>query len=192
MPKDNIERAIAKGTGADSDADAFEAVLYEGYGPGGVAILVEALTDNRNRTGSEVRHAFTKSRRQPGRAGLGGVDLREEGRDRGGRRRATPRTTCSPAIDAGAEDVALDERRLGDRDRPDGARRPCGRRSRTPAWRSSRPSSSSGRPPARPVEEDRVGTLMRLIDALEDHDDVQGVHANFDVDAEVLERVAAA
>jgi YebC/PmpR family DNA-binding regulatory protein len=59
MPKDNIERAIAKGTGADSDADAYEAVVYEGYGPGGVAILVEALTDNRNRTGSEVRHAFT-------------------------------------------------------------------------------------------------------------------------------------
>ena len=85
MPKDNIERAIAKGTGADSEADAFEAVVYEGYGPGGVAILVEALTDNRNRTGSEVRHVFTKSRRQPRRAGLGGLDLREEGRDRGGR-----------------------------------------------------------------------------------------------------------
>src|SRR6476659_1771266 len=53
MPKDNIERAIAKGTGADKDADAFEAVVYEGYGPGGVAVLVEALTDNRNRTGAE-------------------------------------------------------------------------------------------------------------------------------------------
>ena len=94
MPKDNIERAIAKGTGADSDADAFEAVLYEGYGPGGVAILVEALTDNRNRTGSEVRHAFTKHGGNLGEPGLGGLDLREEGRDRGGRRRATPRTTC--------------------------------------------------------------------------------------------------
>src|SRR5918997_1927512 len=61
MPKDNIERAIAKGTGADSDADAIETVVYEGYGPGGVAIMVEALTDNRNRTGSEVRHLFTKA-----------------------------------------------------------------------------------------------------------------------------------
>src|SRR3954452_15626326 len=61
MPKDNIERAIAKGTGADSDADAIEEVVYEGYGPGGVAILVDALTDNRNRTGSEVRHAFTSA-----------------------------------------------------------------------------------------------------------------------------------
>src|SRR4030081_969045 len=61
MPKDNIERAIAKGTGEGADADALEAVLYEGYGPGGVALLVEALTDNRNRTGADVRHAFTKN-----------------------------------------------------------------------------------------------------------------------------------
>ena len=60
MPKDNIERAIAKGTGADADADAIETVVYEGYGPGGIAILVEATTDNRNRTGSEVRHTFSK------------------------------------------------------------------------------------------------------------------------------------
>src|SRR3712207_4839205 len=60
MPKDNIERAIAKGTGEGADVDALETVLYEGYGPGGVALLVEALTDNRNRTGSEVRHLFSK------------------------------------------------------------------------------------------------------------------------------------
>src|SRR3954468_13508859 len=58
MPKDNIERAIAKGTGADKDAESFETIMYEGYGPGGVALLVEATTDNRNRTGSDVRHLF--------------------------------------------------------------------------------------------------------------------------------------
>ena len=61
MPKDNIERAIAKGTGEGGEADAIESVLYEGYGPGGVAVLVEALTDNRNRTGADVRHAFSKN-----------------------------------------------------------------------------------------------------------------------------------
>src|ERR1700743_2526010 len=60
MPKDNIERAIAKGTGEDKDAEAFESIVYEGYGPGGVAMLIEALTDNRNRTGSDIRHAFNK------------------------------------------------------------------------------------------------------------------------------------
>src|ERR671932_390638 len=69
MPKQNIERAIAKGTGADTDADAIETVVYEGYGPGGVAILVEALTDNRNRTGSEVRHIFSRSGGSPGQPG---------------------------------------------------------------------------------------------------------------------------
>src|SRR5947199_10378103 len=61
MPKDNIERAIARGSGAESDAQAFETVIYEGYGPSGVAVIVEALTDNRNRTASEVRHAFDKN-----------------------------------------------------------------------------------------------------------------------------------
>ena len=61
MPKDNIERAIAKGAGGGADADGIESVLYEGYGPGGVALLVEALTENRNRTGAEVRHIFSKN-----------------------------------------------------------------------------------------------------------------------------------
>src|SRR5580700_5363718 len=61
MPKDNIERAIAKGTGAGADADAIETVIYEGYGPGGVALLIEAYTDNRNRTGADVRHLLTKN-----------------------------------------------------------------------------------------------------------------------------------
>src|SRR5215216_7238322 len=61
MPKDNIERAIARGSGADTDAQAFETVIYEGYGPGGIAVMVEALTDNRNRTAAEVRHIFAKN-----------------------------------------------------------------------------------------------------------------------------------
>ena len=61
MPKDNIERAIAKGTGAGADADAIETVLYEGYGPGGIALLIEAYTENRNRTGAEVRHLLSKT-----------------------------------------------------------------------------------------------------------------------------------
>ena len=94
MPKDNIERAVAKGTGADAMPTPIENVLYEGYGPGGVAILVEAPTDNRNRTGSEVRAHVHQARRQPGRAGLGRLDLREEGRAGRGRGAATRRTTC--------------------------------------------------------------------------------------------------
>src|SRR5436309_12138992 len=108
MPKDNIERAIAKGTGAGADAEAIESVLYEGYGPGGVAILVEALTDNRNRTGSEVRHLFTKSGGnlgEPGsvawvfeKKGIVVVDASRYSDDE-----------LLPAIEAGAEDVGIDE-----------------------------------------------------------------------------------
>src|SRR4051794_7332187 len=107
MPKDNIERAIAKGTGADADADAFESVLYEGYGPGGVAILVEALTDNRNRTGSEVRHMFTKHGGNLGEPGSVAWTFEKKGEI------VVDGTRYSEddllvAIDAGAEDVALD------------------------------------------------------------------------------------
>ena len=93
MPKDNIERAIAKGTGADSDADAYEAVVYEGYGPGGVAILVDALTDNRNRTGSEVATC------SPSTAATSASRARSRGPSRRRARSswtagATRRTTC--------------------------------------------------------------------------------------------------
>src|SRR6058998_3367685 len=108
MPKDNIERAIAKGTGSGADADAIESVLYEGYGPAGVAILVEALTDNRNRTGSDVRHLFTKSGGnlgEPGsvawvfeKKGVIVVDASRYSED-----------DLMPAIEAGAEDVGIDE-----------------------------------------------------------------------------------
>src|ERR687884_1978257 len=108
MPKDNIERAIAKGTGADSDAEAFETVIYEGYGPGGVAVLVEALTDNRNRTGSEVRHLFSKHNGnlgEPGsvaylfdKRGVIVVDAERYSED-----------DLIAAIDAGAEDIAIDD-----------------------------------------------------------------------------------
>ena len=107
MPKDNIERAIAKGTGADSDADAFEAVLYEGYGPGGVAILVEALTDNRNRTGSEVRHTFTKHGGNLGEPGSVAWTFEKKGELVVDGSRYSEDDLLA-AIDAGAEDVALD------------------------------------------------------------------------------------
>src|SRR5215831_11883182 len=108
MPKDNIERAIAKGTGEGADTDSYEAVMYEGYGPGGVAMLVEALTDNRNRTGSEVRHTFSKaggSLGEPGsvaylfdKKGVVVVDGERYSED-----------DLMPAVDAGAEDIVQED-----------------------------------------------------------------------------------
>ena len=107
MPKDNIERAIAKGTGADQDAAAFEAVVYEGYGPGGVAVLVEALTDNRNRTGSEVRHTFTRSGGNLGEPGSVAWIFEKKGELVVDASRYSEDELIG-AIDAGAEDVSLD------------------------------------------------------------------------------------
>src|SRR4051794_15962359 len=108
MPKDNIERAIAKGTGAGTDADAFESVMYEGYGPGGVALLVEALTDNRNRTGSEVRHMFSKSGGNLGEPGSVAWQFEKKGILVVDSERYSE-DDLMPAIEAGAEGIAHDE-----------------------------------------------------------------------------------
>ncbi|HLM10230.1 MAG TPA: YebC/PmpR family DNA-binding transcriptional regulator [Thermoleophilaceae bacterium] len=190
MPKDNIERAIAKGTGADSDADAYEAVVYEGYGPGGVAILVEALTDNRNRTGSEVRHVFSKHGGNLGEPGSVAWTFEKKGEIVVDGSRYSEDELLA-AIDAGAEDVALDG------DVWEVVTAPADVHAVREALAAEGVEIQSAelvqRPTTRtPVEEDRVASLMRLIEALGDQDDVQAVHANFDVDAEVLERVVAA
>ena len=190
MPKDNIERAIAKGTGADSDAEAYESVVYEGYGPGGVAILVEALTDNRNRTGAEVRHLFTKSGGSLGEPGSVAWTFEKKGElvvDAG----RYSEDDLLPAIDAGAEDLSMDSDVWEIVTAP--TELAAVRAALEQAGVELQSAELVQRPTTRtPVEEARVGALMRLIEELEDHDDVQAVHANFDVDADVLERVAAA
>ena len=188
MPKDNIERAIAKGTGEGADADALETVVYEGYGPGGVALLVEAVTDNRNRTGSEVRHVFSKhggNLGDPGsvaylfdRKGLVVVDAERYSED-----------DLMAAIDAGAEDIALDADVYEVVSDPSDLT--AVREALAAAGVEIEAAEVAMQPKSRvPLEEDAAAKLMRLIDALEDQDDVDAVHANFDVDAEVLERVA--
>jgi YebC/PmpR family DNA-binding regulatory protein len=188
MPKDNIERAIAKGTGEGGEADAIESVLYEGYGPGGVALLVEAFTDNRNRTGAEVRHAFSKNGGSLGEPGSVAYLFDKKGTIVLDATRYSEDDLMA-AVEAGAEDIAVD----GDvfevvsepaeftavRDALEAAGVELER-----AEMAYRPSSLV------PIGESQVGTLMRLIDALEESDDVDAVHANFDAPADVLERVA--
>ena len=190
MPKDTIERAIAKGTGADSDTDAIEEVVYEGYGPGGVAILVEALTDNRNRTGSEVRHAFSSNGGNLGEPGSVAWTFEKKGSIVADGSRYEE-DDLLVAIDAGAEDVSLDGDVWEVVTAPTDLH--AVRRALEEGGVELESSELVMRPTTRtPVEEGRVAGLLRLIEALEDHDDVQAVHANFDVDADVLERVAAA
>jgi YebC/PmpR family DNA-binding regulatory protein len=188
MPKDNIERAIAKGTGEGADADALEAVMYEGYGPGGVAILVEALTDNRNRTGSEIRHAFNKhggNLGEPGsvaylfdKKGVVVVDGERYSED-----------DLMPAVDAGAEDIVLDDDVVEVLTEPSDLA--AVRAALVEAGIEVSNAEVMQRPKTLvPLDEDGATKLMKLIDTLEDLDDTDAVHANFDVDAEVLERVA--
>ncbi len=189
MPKDNIERAIAKGTGADQDAEAFEAVTYEGYGPAGVAVLVEALTDNRNRTSSDVRHAFTKHGGNLGEPGSVAWIFEKKGQIVVDAARYDEDDLMS-AIDAGAEDV------VADGDVLEVVTGPTDLAAIRTAIEAGGVEIQSAEQVMRPtnrieVDEAQAASLMRLLDVLEDNDDVQAVHANFDVDAEILERVLA-
>jgi YebC/PmpR family DNA-binding regulatory protein len=189
MPKDNIERAIAKGTGAGSDADAFESIVYEGYGPGGVAILVEALTDNRNRTSSELRAAFTRRNGSMGEPGSVAWIFEKKGEIVVDSRRYSEDDLFA-AIDAGADDINLDDNVYEVITPPETfidvkkALEEAGVELDS-ADLVMRPTTQVH------VEDADVGKLMGLIEAIEDLDDVQAVHANFDVDADVLERATA-
>jgi YebC/PmpR family DNA-binding regulatory protein len=189
MPKDNIQRAIDKGSGAGADADSFESTTYEGYGPGGVAILVEALTDNRNRTSSDVRHMFTKHGGSLGEPGSVAWIFEKKGEIVVDAKRYSE-DDLFPAIDAGADDIAVDQNVYEIVTEPSSFS--AVRNALEEAGVQFQSADLTMRPTNQvPVEEAQVPQLMRLIEALEDNDDVQAVHANFDVDADVLERAMA-
>lgn len=188
MPKDNIERAIKKAEGGD--AETYDEIRYEGYGPGGVAIIVEALTDNRNRTASNVRAAFTKFGGSLGETGSVGFMFDRVGEIIFPVEAGDADTVMDAAIEAGAEDVQSDE---------DGHTILCGFEDInevSTALESSLGDGASVNPTFKPqtgtpVEEDKAGTLMKLINVLEDDDDVQNVYSNFEIDDEIMEKLAA-
>ncbi len=189
MPKDNIERAIKKAQGGDSEA--YESIRYEGYAPGGVAVIAEALTDNRNRTGGAVRAAFAKYGGNLGSTGsvahmfdhVGEITYKAEA--------GTADAVLDAAIEAGAEDAQSDadghlitcsfdslgtvagalEEKLGEAE------------SVKVVWK---PNLTT------PVEEEHAETILKLIAVLDDDDDVQNVFANFEVSDEVLKKLTAA
>jgi YebC/PmpR family DNA-binding regulatory protein len=190
MPKDNIERAIAKGTGAGADAAALETMLYEGYGPGGVALLIEAVTDNRNRTGADVRHALSKANGSLGEPGSVAYNFDKKGVIVVDAGRYTEEDLMI-AIDAGAEDIASEDDAWEIITEP--SELTAVRQALEAAEIAIENAEVTQRPKVLvPVDEDTAAKLLRLIDALEDNDDVDAVHANFDAPAEVLEQVAAA
>jgi YebC/PmpR family DNA-binding regulatory protein len=188
MPKDNIERAIAKGTGEGGEAEAIETVLYEGYGPGGVAVLVEALTDNRNRTSADVRHAFSKNGGNLGEPGSVSYLFDKKGTIVIDSTRYSEDDLMA-AVEAGADDISTDDDVFEVISEP--ANFAAVRNALEAAGIEMDSAEMTYRPSSLvPVDERQAGALMRLIEALEDSDDVDAVHANFDVPADVLERVA--
>lgn len=187
MPKDNIERAIKKAAGADSEN--YDEVRYEGYGPGGVAVIVEALTDNRNRTASNVRAAFTKSGGALGETGSVGFMFSRVGEIVYKPTVGDADTVMEAGIEAGAEDVQSDEEGhviicafedLGEVSKALEAA--LGEAESIKAvWK---PQTSA------PVDEEKAQSVLRLISTLEDDDDVQNVYANFEVSEEVLAKLS--
>ncbi|HEY7795818.1 MAG TPA: YebC/PmpR family DNA-binding transcriptional regulator [Gaiellaceae bacterium] len=191
MPKDTIERAIARGAGTDADAAAYETVVYEGYGPEGVAVLVEALTDNRNRTASDVRHLFTKHGGNLGTTGAvawlferrGIVLVESEGVDED--------ELTLAAAEGGADDVELDGTVFQVTSAPDAL---AAVREAIEAAGITVASAELTMVPKTTVavaDESSAKKLIRLIEALEDLDDVQDVSANFDIPEQVLELVTS-
>ncbi|HEY8288028.1 MAG TPA: YebC/PmpR family DNA-binding transcriptional regulator [Acetobacteraceae bacterium] len=189
MPRDTVDRAIKKATGG-AGGDDYAEVRYEGYGPAGVAVIVEALTDNRNRTASDVRSAFSKHGGALGETNSVSFLFSRVGVVRYPAATASADAMLEAAIEAGAEDAASDaeahevtcppedffavrdalESRFGP---PESARL---------EWR---PATSVT------VDEDRAASLLKLLDVLEESDDVQNVYANFDIPEAVMQRLSA-
>ena len=188
MPKDNIERAIKRGQGGEGES--YEEVRYEGYGPGGVAVIVEALTDNRNRTASAVRSTFSKYGGSLGETNSVSFQFNRVGSIRYPADVADADTMLEAAIEAGADDVESNEEGheiLCAPDELDAVREALEARFGPPEQ-----AALSWRPQATvPVDDERAEGLLKMLQALDDNDDVQRVVANFEVSEGTLERLAS-
>ena len=190
MPKDTIDRAIAKGSGADADASAFETVVYEGYGPSGVAVIVEALTDNRNRTAGEVRHVFTRNDGNLGGSGAVAWQFERHGVVIVESAGVNEDELMLAAAEGGAEDVSLDGSTFQVTSAPEAL---SSVREAVETAGFTVESAELTMIPKTTVEvgdEADAKKVLRLIDELEENDDVQEVYANFDIPERVLEAVA--
>ncbi len=188
MPKDNIERAIKRATGGDDDT-AYEEIRYEGYGPGGVALLVEALTDNRNRTASDVRAIFSKNGGSMGETNSVSFMFERVGYLAYPAEVGSADEIFEAAVEAGAADVQSNEDLHEIFSAPEDFSQV--RDALSEGYGDPREGRLCWRPNnGVPVDGDAVQTLMKLIDALEDNDDVQTVAANFDIPEEILAELA--
>jgi len=187
MPKDNIDRAIKKALGGEGDA--YEEIRYEGYGPGGVAVIVEALTDNRNRTASNVRSTFSKNGGSLGETNSVSFMFDRVGEITYPAKVGDADTVMEAAIEAGADDVVSDEEMHviytsfeGMGEVAAALEKALGEPESVKAiWK---PQNNT------PVDAEKGGTLMKLIGVLEDDDDVQNVYSNFEMSDEDMAKLA--
>ena len=191
MPKDNIERAIAKGTGEGTDGSTFETVVYEGYGPEGVAVIVEALTDNRNRTASDVRHLFTKFGGNLGATGAVAWQFERRGIVLVPADGVDEDELVLAAADAGAEDVERDGSTFVVSSAPEELARVREALEAAGLELESVGLSMVPKTTVAIADESTAKQVVRLVEGLEDSDDVQDVYANFDIPEAVLEAVAS-
>lgn len=185
MPQENIEKAIKKGTG-ELEGVAYEEIIYEGYGPGGVAIMVEATTDNRNRTTAEIRHLFSKHGGNLGETGCVSWVFERKGLISFEKGKVDEEEVMAVAIDAGAEDIRSTETTIDVITAPEDFEKVKEAIERSGlqyavAQVTMVPKTTVS------VEGKQAQQVLSLIEALEDHDDVQEVYANFDIADELLE-----
>lgn len=189
MPGDTMNRAIKKGSGGDDDTN-YEEIRYEGYGPGGVAVIIEALTDNRNRTASEVRAAFTKFGGNLGETGSVSFMFERVGLIVYRAAAASADDMFEVALEAGASDVDSSDAGHEVTCEPDDFS--VVRDALEEKFGAAEEARLDWKPQTTvAVDEAAADTLLKLLDALEDNDDVQRVAANFEVDDDVLERLSA-
>ena len=190
MPKDNIERAIARGSGTGADAAAYEQISYEGYGPGGVAVYVDVLTDNRNRTAGDVRHIFARHDGNLAESGAVAWLFERKGVVLVDRDSTDEDELTLAAADAGAEDVADEGSSFEVTCAPEDLQ--AVREGLEAAGIAVTDAEVTMLPKTTVAIEDEAVArkLLKLIDGLEENDDVQDVYANFDIPERVLEAVA--
>ena len=189
MPKDNIERAIKKGTGTGADAVIYEEFTYEGYGPGGAAVLVEVMTDNKNRTVAEIRHIFSKHGGNLGENGCVSWIFEKKGSILLDKKAVDEDELMELALEAGAQDVREEENEfeiITDPASFEGVKNAIDQRKvkYVEAKISLIPQNTVK------LEEGKAEQMLKLMEKLEDNDDVQNVYANFDIADDIMERLS--
>jgi len=189
MPKDNIERAIKKGGGTGADAVNYEEIAYEGYGPGGVAVLVEVMTDNKNRTVAEIRHIFSKHGGNLGENGCVSWMFDKKGSILIDKKAIDEEELMELALEAGADDVREEEQEYEIITSPavfEEVHRAVEAKGLKPL------AAQIGMVPQNTIAlgEDKAPQMLKMMEKLEDNDDVQNVYANFDISDEMMERLS--